>query len=167
MMGADVGLLVERIADPERGRLLLELAQEGIEDVLVQKQARARGAALSLAGEAHGGDDAVDRPVLVGVGIDDRRALAAQLERHRHDALGGGAHDDLADLGRAGEAELGDAGMVGEWPAAFLAVAGQHIQHAGRQELPADLGYQQHAQRRVNSRPPFRPPPRFRQGYRM
>ena len=33
-----------------------------------------------LPGEAHGGDDAVDRPILVGVGIDDRGTLA---EKHR------------------------------------------------------------------------------------
>ena len=43
-------------------------------------------------------------------------------------------------------------GMVGERAAAFRAVAGQHVEHARRQELLADLGHQQHAQRRVLGR---------------
>ena len=106
MMRADVGRLVERVAELQRLGLASQLVEEAVEDVGVQEQARARGAGLALPGEAHAGDDAVDHPVLVGVGIDDRRALAAELQRHRHDALGGGAHDDLADLGRAGERQL-------------------------------------------------------------
>ena len=36
--------------------------------------------------------------------------------------------------------------------AALLAVAGQHVEHAGRQVLLADLGHPQHAQRRVLGR---------------
>ena len=71
------------------------------------------------------GDDAVDHPVLVGVGEHDRRALAAELERHRHDPFGGRRHDELADLGRSGERELADAGMVGERRAALLAESGE------------------------------------------
>ena len=68
--------------------LLGELGEEVVEDVGVQEQARAGRARLALAREAHRRDDAVDDPVLVGVGIDDGRALAAELERHRHDAVG-------------------------------------------------------------------------------
>ena len=126
--------------------------EEAVENVAMQEQARARGAGLALAGEAHGGDDAVDHPVFVGVGKDDRGALAAELERNRHDAIRGGAHDELADLGRAGEGELADRGMAGERRAAFLAVAGQHVEHARRQELLANFGQQQHAERRILGR---------------
>ena len=43
-------------------------------------------------------------------------------------------------------------GWLTSGAAAFLAVAGQHVEHAGRQELLADLGHQQHAQRRVLGR---------------
>ena len=150
--GADIGLLVQRIADLEHRGLLLELLQEGVEDVLVQEHARAGRAALALAGEAHGIDDAVDRPVLVGVGIDDRRALAAEFQRHRHDALCRRAHHDLADLGRASEGELADVGVVEQRSTHFLSVAGQQVENARRQELLADLGQQQHAERRILGR---------------
>jgi hypothetical protein len=47
--GADVGLLVHRIADPERGGLLLEPGEEGVEDVLVQEHARPVGVVLAAA----------------------------------------------------------------------------------------------------------------------
>jgi len=46
----------------------------------MQEEARAGGAGLALPDEAHSGDDAVDDPILVGVGIDDRRTFAAELE---------------------------------------------------------------------------------------
>ena len=118
----------------------------------MQEQARTRRAALALPREAHGVDDTVDRPILVGVGVDERRALATEFERHRHDALGRRAHDHLADLGRAGEGELGDPGMIGERAAALLAVAGDHVQHARRQEFLADVGHHQNAHRRVLGR---------------
>ena len=39
--------------------------------------------------------------------------------------------------------------MLRERAAAFLAEAGQHVQHAGRQELLAHLRHQQHAKRRI------------------
>ena len=42
--------------------------------------------------------------------------------------------------------------MLRERPAAFLAQAGQHVQHAGRQEFLADFGHQQHAERRILGR---------------
>ena len=38
----------------------------------------------------------------VGVGGDDRRALAAELERDRREVLGGGRHHDAADGAVAG-----------------------------------------------------------------
>ena len=91
---------------------VVQLVEEAVEDVGVQEQARAGGAGLALAGEAHAGDDAVHHPVLVGVGIDDRRALAAQFQRYRHDAFGRGTHDDLADLGRSGERQFADRRML-------------------------------------------------------
>ena len=37
---------------------------------------------------------------------DDRRRLAAELQRERHEVLGGGAHDDLPHARRAGEDEV-------------------------------------------------------------
>ena len=136
--GADVGRLVERVAELELLGLVRELAQEIVEDVGMQEQARAGRARLALAREAHGGDDAVHHPVLVGVGVDDGGAFSAELQRHRHDAVGGRLHDELADLGRAREGELAHARMRGERGAGLLAVAGDDVEHALGQMLVAD-----------------------------
>ena len=78
--GADVGRLVERVADLELRGLGSQLAEEIVEDVGMQKEARAGGARLALAREAHRRDDAVDHPVLVGVGVDDGGALSPELQ---------------------------------------------------------------------------------------
>ena len=77
---ADIGRLVERVAELQRLGLGAQLVEEAVEDVGVQEEARAGGAGLALPGEAHPGDDAVDHPILVGVGVDHRRALAAQFQ---------------------------------------------------------------------------------------
>src|ERR1041384_1657264 len=48
----------------------------------------------------------------VGVGKDDIRRLAAELERDALDRPRCAAHHLLSDLGRAGEADLRDVGML-------------------------------------------------------
>ena len=53
----------------------------------------------------------------VGVGEDDVGALAAELEGHPLHLVGAAGHDLLADLGRAGEADLADQ-RVGDEPLA-------------------------------------------------
>ncbi len=104
---------------------------------------------MALPGKPHAGDDAVDDPILVGIGIDDRRAFAAEFQRHRHDPLGRRAHDDLADLGRAGEGQLAHQRVLRQRPAAFLAKPGQDVEHAGGKKLLARLGHHQYAERCV------------------
>ena len=59
--------------------------------------------------------------------------MPKSIERYRHDALRRRPHDDLADLGRAGEESLAMAGWLAKRAAAFLAVASEHVEHAGRQ----------------------------------
>src|SRR3546814_13413240 len=81
---ADVGRLVQRVAELQLRGLVDQLLQERIEDALVQEQARSRRAGLALPGEAQRGDHPVHRPVLVRVGGDDRRAIAAAPTPHRH-----------------------------------------------------------------------------------
>ena len=114
-----------------------------------RKRRDPRGARLALPGEAHRADDPLDRPVLVRVREHDRRALAAELQRYRHDAPGRLLHDELADLGGARERELAHAGMGAERGAAVLAVAGQDVEHRGRQMLLADSGEHEHPERCV------------------
>src|SRR6516162_220805 len=129
--GADVARLIERIAELEYFYLLAERIEKIVEDVAVEEEARARRARLALPREAHRGNDAIDDPVLIRIGKDDRGALTAEFERDRHDAVGGRAHNELAHLRRAGEREFAHHWMVGERGTAFLTEPGQHIEHAG------------------------------------
>ena len=59
----------------------------------------------------------------VGVGEDHVRRLAAELERHPLDRLRGAGGDPAADLGRAGEGDLGDVGVLDQALAADRARA--------------------------------------------
>ncbi|HVH11968.1 MAG TPA: aldehyde dehydrogenase family protein, partial [Longimicrobium sp.] len=78
---------------------------------------------------------------------DDEGRLAAQLQRQLLARAGGRGADDLADLGRAGEGDLGDVGVADDL-LANLAVAGDDVDHAGRQaDLLADIGEGQGGQR--------------------
>ena len=87
-----------------------------------------------LAGvEEDAAGDAVGGEREVGVGEDELRALAAELEGHRlHAGAGDVGHDRLAGAGRAGEADLGDAGMAGERGPGGRPVAEDDVDDAGR-----------------------------------
>jgi hypothetical protein len=56
-------------------------------------------------------DGALDSPLEVGVLEHDEWSVAAQLERQALELLSRHLHDPLADIGRAGEADLPDDGM--------------------------------------------------------
>jgi hypothetical protein len=110
------------------------------------------GGEAGLAGvQELGVEDARGGLVDVEVVGDDRRRLAAELERDRRQVLGGGAHDGAAGVGRAGEDQvivgqrrellgahagedrddlLGEDGphLLGEEPAQVLRVGG-HLDH--------------------------------------
>ena len=77
--------------------------------------------------------DAVGGGVDVEVVADDRRRLATELERHRRQALGGGAHDGTARVGGAGEDDVIE-GQSGE---VLGADAGQD-----RDRLLGELGFE-------------------------
>ena len=85
----------------------------------------------------------------VGVGEDDVGRLAAQLQRHPLDRLRGAGGDPAADLGRAGEGDLGDVGVLDQPPAADAPRPGDDVQHALRQpRLERDLLQLERGQRR-------------------
>ena len=91
------------------------------------------------------GQRALDRGVEVGVGEDDVRVLAAELERHALDRGRRRAHDVLADLGRAGERELVHARVRGQRRAG-RPVARHDLHDAGRDaRLDEQLGQPQRA----------------------
>ena len=68
----------------------------------------------------------------VGVGEDDQRGMAAQLEAQTLDLVGRAADQLLADLGRAGEADLADRGMLEEGVGDRPGGADHEVGHSGR-----------------------------------
>ena len=88
----------------------------------------------------------------VGVGVDDVRALAAELERDLLEVAGRGLDDQLADLGRAGEGDLVDVVVRGQ-RRARVAVAGDDVEHAvGQAGLLEQLAEAQRRERRLLGR---------------
>ena len=85
-------------------------------DRLLHEQPRARAADVALV-EEDAVDDALDGLVERRVVEDDVGRLAAELERQPLAGAGQRALDDLADLGRAGERDLVDAGVLDDAPA--------------------------------------------------
>ena len=56
--------------------------------------------------------------------------LAAEFERNLLEVAGGGLQDDLADLGRTGEGDLVDVGMLGDRAAGARSHAGDDVDDA-------------------------------------
>ena len=124
-----------------------QLGDEALVDGFLHEQPRARAAHLALV-EPDRVDHAFDHAVQVGVVVDDERALAAQLEGKLLARARGGLADDAADLGRAGESDLVDAGMIDDGRAR-LAVAVHEVHDARRQaDLVHDLGERHRGERR-------------------
>ena len=107
---ADVGRLVERVADDERVEAPREVVLEPVERLVVV-DALHRDARLPRVGRA-APDDALGGVVEVGVRGDDDRGVAAELERHALHA--GAALQPPADGGAAGEREQLDAVVLDE-----------------------------------------------------
>src|SRR5207253_7125030 len=105
--------LVAGIADLQLARRLDEQLDEAIVGRALDEDARARAAVLARVVE-----DGVRRSgrglLEVGVGEDDVRGLAAELERDALDRRGGAGHHAPTDLGRAGEADLRAVRMLDE-----------------------------------------------------
>jgi hypothetical protein len=94
-----------------------------------------------------GVDQVRQRRIEVGIGEHDLRALAAELERDRHDVLRGRGLDQPTGADRAGERQMGDARMRRERRAGLLAEPGDDVQRAVRQPgLDADPGEREHRQ---------------------
>ena len=79
-----------------------------VEDRAMDIKPRAGAAALAVIEENRLGR-AGNGVLQIGVGEDDVRALAAQLQRDLAESFGRGLHDQLADFRRAGEGDLIDA----------------------------------------------------------
>ena len=104
-----------------------------------------RGAVLPGV-EVAGAGDPLGRGLHVGVVEDHDRGLAAKLEVHALEVVGGGARDLHAGPDRAGDRDHAG-GLMRDQLAAGVAVAADHVEHARRQELGGDLGQQQGGRR--------------------
>ena len=145
---ADVGRLVERVADPELRHPRPQLRMERVGDPLGGEKPRARAAHLALV-EPDRVDDALDGAVEVGVVEHDERRLAAEFEREQLAGSRRRLADLAPDLGRAGEGDLVDA-LVRDERRAGRAVAGDDVDDArGQARLDADLGEGERGERRV------------------
>ncbi len=142
---ADVDPLVERVADAQQAHAAAHLRQELGGDALLNQEARSGAADLPLI-EPDGIDQALDRAILIGVVEDDEGRFAAQFEREPLARSGGRAADDAPDVGRSGEGDLVEIGMLGDQRAGRVA-AGDDVDHAGRQSgFGDDLAKQQGGQ---------------------
>ena len=104
----DLRLRIERVADPQRPRLLGQRFDEAVVNAFGDDDPRRRRAALA-GGEECAVDGARDRAVEVGVVEHDERVLAAHLELHARLALRRAFGDARADALRAGERDPVDA----------------------------------------------------------
>jgi hypothetical protein len=115
---ADVGVLVHRVADAERGEADLEFLGDFLDDRFLNKETRAGAADFALV-EVDAVDDALDGLVDGGVLEDDVGRFAAEFEGEALELAvgarsGGGLGDALADFGGAGEGDLVDERMLDE-----------------------------------------------------
>ncbi len=147
---ADIGVLVQRVAEPEAAHPLPQLADHLVVHALLDQQPRSGAAHVPLV-EEDAVDDPLDGLVERGVLEHDVGRLAAQLEGQLRPCARERGLDVASDRGRAGERDL-----VDSFPAhpaderrAGRAVAGQDRHHARRKVgLLADLGEEQRGQRR-------------------
>ena len=103
----DLHAFGEPVGDLQPGGRLGEGADEVVVDAVLDEEAVGRDARLAGVPElAH--HRAGDRLGQVGVVEDDERRVAAELERDLLHLAGALGHQELADLRRAGEAELAD-----------------------------------------------------------
>jgi hypothetical protein len=143
---ADVGVLVQRVADPQQRHPPLQGGQHLASDRFLDQQPGAGAADVALV-EEDAVDDALDRLVHGRVVEDDVGRLAAQFQGHPLARAGDRPRDLLADLGGTGERDLVHARVLDQRPTG-LAGPGDDVDHTGRQVgLLADLRERQRGQR--------------------
>ena len=115
---------------------------------------KAVGANAGLAGVAVFCDQsAVDRSIHIGVVENDKRRIAAELQRHLFHRRGALRHQQTAHSRRAGERELADDRIGRQLAANFNRVAGDDIENARwKAGLLGQYGQRQGGQRRLFGR---------------
>ena len=110
---------------------LLETADQGVKQRRFDIDPRAGGTDLSLIEEATG-HQPLNNPLGIGIFEHNRRVLAAQLQRHAGQAVGGHAGYLFPGRRRAGKTDLRHLRMGGQRRAAAGAAAGDHVKHPVR-----------------------------------
>ena len=142
----------ERVADPHLLGFPGESRDEVVVDIPLYEQARARRAALPGISKPalHGGGRRLRK---IGVGKNDVRALAPELQRHALDIVGRGFQKRGARSCFPGECDFVDERMTGYVLAKGSSRSRYHIEHALRQiDLERDPRQQQGGQGRVACR---------------
>src|SRR3546814_16352665 len=112
---------------------------EGVVDALLDREARRRDADLARVAEFLR-DDAVERRLKVAVVEDQHRRMAAQFHRDPLHPVGGETHQMLADRGRAGEADLEDAGTGEQEEADHVGDVRKSVGEGERVSVRLDIG---------------------------
>ncbi|MPM18262.1 hypothetical protein SDC9_64668 [bioreactor metagenome] len=125
--GADLGLRVVRVADPDP----LGLGGVALDELVVHRaldqDPAASGASLAIKRE-HTEDRRVDGSIEVRIGEHDGRGLATELHRQTLEVRRGIAEDDLPGTGLAGERDQRDLGMLHEGVTRVLAQAVDEVE---------------------------------------
>ena len=101
----------------------------------------------------HGAHRRRRRGIEIGVGKDDERALATELERHPLDSFGRGGLDCAASGDGAGERDGVDLGVFDKCLSDVPASALHDVEDAGRESgIECDLGHQHGGHRRLLGR---------------
>ena len=140
---AHLGVGFEAVADLHLGGALGEALEEGVVDAALDVEARRRDADLAGVPELLRHDH-VERLFEVAIVEDQHRRVAAELHRDAGHAVGAELHQMLADIGRAGEADLADDPAGDERAADQVGVAvdqlGDALGNAGVGERAEQLG---------------------------
>ena len=142
------GRIERRARRPER-RGRRHAFEHAVKHRLVRKQTRSRDADLARI-EKDRARSAGGNLCHIDIGQDHHRRFSAQFERHALHRFGGIAVDHFADLGRSGEGDLVDIGMLDQSVARDMAEPGNHVDHARRKaRLDNQIGQPQRGDRRL------------------
>ena len=142
---ADLDLLTAaRVADHQGPHFVDELADELLGDRFVDEYA-AGGPALLARVPEPGGAQGRRGGREIGVREDQNRRLAAEFEVHALEGGGGGPGDGATAGDRTGQGDHVHVRLLGEPGSGRRAVPGDHVLHAGRQQIGDEFGGLQRA----------------------
>ena len=145
--GPDVGVGLAGVSELAARHSLEEALGELVSDGLLHKEARSGKADLACVVVLVG--RLLDRSVEIGVGEDEERRLAAELEGDRDDVLGRGLADQASGVDRARERDTADPGMGDERGSRLLSDPLHNVQDPRRQlGLLGEIGEEGAGQRR-------------------